>query len=127
MVVARQHEGELRLIDRVRERVQLAAGLDGEQNLTEEAQERALACLTRMGERLRDLQPQRVRAVGTNTLRKARNSRSFLQRAEEALGQPIEIIGGHEEARLIYLGVAHGAADDDGRRLVIDIGGGSTE
>ncbi|MGE0707342.1 MAG: exopolyphosphatase [Planctomycetota bacterium] len=127
MVVARRVEAELQVIDRVRELVQLAAGLDAHQHLTADAQDRALECLTRMGQRLRDLAPDRVRAVGTNTLRKARNARAFLERAEAALGHPIEVIAGREEARLIYLGVAHSLADDEGRRLVVDIGGGSTE
>jgi exopolyphosphatase/guanosine-5'-triphosphate,3'-diphosphate pyrophosphatase len=127
MVVARRVERELRIVDRVRERVQLAAGLDDGQQLTQDAQERALACLTRMGQRLRDLAPDKVRAVGTNTLRKARNAREFLSAAQDALGHPIEVVSGREEARLIYLGVAHSVADDKGRRLVVDIGGGSTE
>ena len=127
MVVARRVDNEIRMVDRMRERVQLAAGLDGNQMLTEEAQERALLCLARMGQRLRDLAPARVRAVGTNTLRKARNAPEFLERAHEALGHPIEIIAGREEARLIYLGVAHFLPDDETRSLVVDIGGGSTE
>jgi exopolyphosphatase / guanosine-5'-triphosphate,3'-diphosphate pyrophosphatase len=107
--------------------VRLASGLDARNRLSAEAQERALACLGRFGQRLYDLPPGSVRALGTNTLRKARGARRFLQQAEEALGHPVEIIGGREEARLIYLGVAHTLADDRGRRLVIDIGGGSTE
>ncbi|MBL4844519.1 MAG: exopolyphosphatase [Planctomycetes bacterium] len=127
MVVARRVDNELRLVDRMRERVQLAAGLDANQELTAEAQERALLCLGRMGQRLRDLAPDKVRAVGTNTLRKAKNAPEFLKRAREALGHPIEIIAGLEEARLIYLGVSHFLADEETRRLVIDIGGGSTE
>lgn len=127
MVVARRVDNEIRLVDRMRERVQLAAGLDADQMLTDEAQERALLCLARMGQRLRDLAPARVRAVGTNTLRKARNAPEFLERAREALGHPIEIIAGREEARLIYLGVAHFLPDHESRSLVVDIGGGSTE
>lgn len=127
MVVARRVDNELRMVDRMRERVQLAAGLDADQNLTDEAQERALLCLARMGQRLRDLAPARVRAVGTNTLRKAKNAPAFLERAQEALGHPIEIVAGREEARLIYLGVAHFLPDLGRRRLVVDIGGGSTE
>lgn len=127
MVVAHRVDNEIRLVDRMRERVQLAAGLNEDQELTEEAQERALLCLARMGQRLRDLAPARVRAVGTNTLRKARNAPEFLKRASEALGHPIEVVAGREEARLIYLGVSHFLPDDEGRSLVVDIGGGSTE
>ena len=127
MVVARRVDNELRMVDRMRERVQLAAGLDADQSLTPEAQESALLCLARMGQRLRDLEPERVRAVGTNTLRKAKNAPAFLARAQEALGHPIEVVAGREEARLIYLGVAHFLPDQGRRRLVVDIGGGSTE
>lgn len=127
MVIARVVNDELHIVDRHRERVQLAAGLGPGKQLNEEAQERALGCLARFGERLRDVHKRRVRAVGTNTLRKAKNAREFLERAREALGHRIEIIAGAEEARLIYLGVAHGFFDASNRRLVIDIGGGSTE
>lgn len=114
-------------VDRLRERVALAAGLDERNHLTEKAQERALACLERFGQRLREVDGGRVRAVGTSALRQARNAKAFVARAQTALGHPIEIIAGSEEARLIYLGVAHTLADDRGRRLVVDIGGGSTE
>ncbi len=128
MVVGRFVDGQLRLIDRLRERVALAAGLDHESNLTEEAQERALACLQRFGQRLSDMDDGSVRAVGTNTLRQGRNAREFIARAEEILGHRIEVISGREEARLVYQGVAHSLQQDGGgRRLVIDIGGGSTE
>ncbi len=126
MVIARV-DRELRLVDRVRERVQLAAGLGPDKRLTDDAQERALACLERMGQRVRSIPPHRVRAVGTNTLRKAKNSRAFLERARAALGHPIEVVSGLEEARLIYLGVSHTLPSDTGRNLVVDIGGGSTE
>ncbi|MEX1366955.1 MAG: exopolyphosphatase [Nannocystaceae bacterium] len=127
MIIARLVGGHLHVIDRMRERVKLAAGLDDDKQLTDEAQSRALACLERFGQRLRSIPSVRVRAVGTNTLRRARNARDFLARAREALGHPIEIISGREEARLVYLGVAHDLSDDAGRRLVVDIGGGSTE
>lgn len=127
MVVARLVRSELHIVDRLRERVALASGLDDRKRLTNEAQDRALACLERFGERLRGMQQGSVRAVGTSALRMARNQQSFLARAEEALGHPIEIVSGAEEARLIYLGVAHDLSDDTNRRLVIDIGGGSTE
>jgi exopolyphosphatase/guanosine-5'-triphosphate,3'-diphosphate pyrophosphatase len=127
LVVARLDEGRVHVLDRLRERVRLAEGLDPRGNLTPEAAERALACLTRFGQRVRELPAGAVRAAGTNTLRQAKNSRSFLPRARHALGHSIEIIAGREEARLIYLGVAHSVPHDDGRRLVVDIGGGSTE
>lgn len=127
LIVASVHEGELSVIDRLRETVRLAAGLDKNKNLTGPAQERALACLERFGQRLKDMPVGSVRAVGTNTLRMARNSLEFLDRAEQALGHSIEIIAGREEARLIYLGVAHGLDAGTENRLVVDIGGGSTE
>lgn len=127
MIIARLVGGHLHVIDRMRDRVKLAAGLDANKHLTEDAQRRALACLEQFGQRLRTIPDARVRAVGTNTLRKARNSREFLGRARAALGHPIEVISGREEARLVYLGVAHDLSDDAGRRLVVDIGGGSTE
>src|SRR5688500_17958007 len=127
MIVAQAERGQLRLVDRLRERVALASGLDDAKQLTAAACGRALACLERFGQRLRTLPRGSVRAVGTNTLRQARNARAFLARAERALGHPIEIISGREEARLIYLGVARSVEQDGGRRLVVDIGGGSTE
>ena len=127
MVVARVEDGHVHVVDRLKERVGLAAGLDDDVNLTREAQRRALACLARFGQRLRDMPARNVRAVGTNALRRARNVREFLARAQPVLGHRIEVIPGREEARLIYLGVAHARQDDPGRRLVVDIGGGSTE
>jgi exopolyphosphatase/guanosine-5'-triphosphate,3'-diphosphate pyrophosphatase len=127
MVVARFAHGQLTVIDRLREMVRLAAGLDASNRLTEESQDRALATLRRFGERLRTLQAGRVRVVATNTLRKARGTGRFLQRAARALGHPVEIIAGIEEARLIYLGASHYLPMVDGLRLVVDIGGGSTE
>lgn len=126
MIVARNLDGQLQLRDRLREMVRLAGGLDGQGNLDEDARTRALDCLHRFGQRLNGFAPGSVRAVGTNTLRRAR-SPGFLTEAQAALGHPIEIISGREEARLIYLGVAHGMPDSDGIRLVVDIGGGSTE
>ena len=127
MIVARIQNGQIHVLDRLRETVRLGAGLDERGNITPQAAARAYACLGRFGQRVRNLSRGSVRAVGTNTLRKARNSREFLEEAEEALGHPIEIVAGREEARLIYLGVAHSLSDDRGRRLVVDIGGGSTE
>lgn len=127
MVMARLINGQLQIIDQRGEKVQLAAGLNPVTGMAEDAQERALACLERFGQHLRGLDPHLVTILGTNTLRAARNSASFMQQAKKVLGFPIEIISGIEEARLVYLGVAHTLADDDGKRLVIDIGGGSTE
>ena len=127
MIVARMQDGQPVVIDKLREMVRLAAGLTPTRTLSMEAQHRALECLERFGQRLRSMPPGSVRAVGTNTFRIARNARSFLRLAEAALGHPIEIISGIEEARLIYLGVANSLPSTEQRRLVMDIGGGSTE
>ncbi len=127
MIIARLRDGHFQVVDKLREMVQLRAGLDQDGRISVEAQERAVACLQRFGERIRDLPAGSVRIVGTNTLRVAKNSWTFLRLARQALGHPIEIVAGEEEARLIYLGVAHTLAFDDSRRLVMDIGGGSTE
>jgi exopolyphosphatase/guanosine-5'-triphosphate,3'-diphosphate pyrophosphatase len=127
MVVARSQHGEPSIVDRLREMVRLASGLNQEGLLDEASQQRALACLRRFGQRLRDMRAHQVRVVGTNTLRRAGNADAFLAKAEEALGHPVEVISGIEEARLIYLGVSHHTDSTDGRNLVVDIGGGSTE
>ena len=127
MIVARVINEEIQIIDRIREMVRLGAGLDENRELSLEARIRALACLSRFGQRLRELPSDNVRAVGTNALRQAKQADNFLAQAETALGHPIEVIAGHEEARLVYLGVAHDLATDDNQRLVVDIGGGSTE
>ena len=128
MVVARTVLGQLRIIDRLRESVRLADGLDGKGGLSAEARERALDCLSRFGQRIRDLPPHCVRAIATNTVRALREPQAFLAAAERALGHGIEVVSGREEARLIYLGVAHAQPPKPmQRRLVIDIGGGSTE
>lgn len=127
MIVARHDGSHFEIVDRLKETVRLAAGLDDDSNITDDAMQRAITCLERFGERIRELPPECVRAVGTNTLRKAHNSNIFLPAAQKALGHLIETIAGREEARLIYLGVAHSLAGDDSRRLVVDIGGGSTE
>jgi exopolyphosphatase / guanosine-5'-triphosphate,3'-diphosphate pyrophosphatase len=127
MIVAQVSERRLQVIDRLKEMVRLAAGLDERNFLSNEIMDQAIECLRRFGQRLRGIPSDKVRAVGTNTLRKARNRAKFLARAEHALGHPIEIIAGREEARLIYLGVSHNLEDGGERRLVIDIGGGSTE
>lgn len=127
MIIARVHEGHVHVVDRLRNQVQLRAGLGADGHLKEEAYTRGIACLERFGERVREIPQGNVRAVGTKTLRSAKNSEAFLAAASRALGHPIEVISGLEEARLIYLGVSHSEADDSDRRLVIDIGGGSTE
>ena len=127
MVVARYSHGQLIILDRLREMVRLGAGLDEQGRLTRESTDTALACLERFGQRLHDMKAESVRVVGTNTLRRARRKGAFLDRARSALGHPIEIISGIEEARLIYLGVAHTMPSEPGKRLVVDIGGGSTE
>jgi exopolyphosphatase/guanosine-5'-triphosphate,3'-diphosphate pyrophosphatase len=127
MVVARNQHGEPSIVDRLREMVRLASGLDDDGRLDEASQERALACLRRFGQRLRDMQAHQVRVVGTNTLRRAQNAEAFLAKAEEALGHPVDVISGIEEARLIYLGVSHHTDSSSGANLVVDIGGGSTE
>ncbi len=128
MIVAKLDEsGTLSVIDRLRETVRLGGGLKEDNRLSRESMERALGCTERFGQRIRALPRGDVRIVGTNTLRVARNAESFLRAAEENFGHPIEVISGREEARLIYLGVAHGRAARTGKRLVADIGGGSTE
>ncbi|MFA6972024.1 MAG: exopolyphosphatase [Gallionella sp.] len=125
--VARVEGEQLYMLDGLREPVRLAAGLTADNYLDEAAQQRALAALARFGERLRDLPSDAVRVVGTNSLRVAENAAQFIAKAEQVLGFPIEVIAGREEARLIYMGVAHGLPQSDDQLLVIDIGGGSTE
>ncbi len=127
MLVARVEHDSFRVVDRMRGMIRLAAGLDTDNLLGDKAIARALACLEQFGERVRSLPRGSVRAVGTNTLRKARNAADFIARGELALGHSIDIISGYEEARLIYLGVSHGLEDEADIRLVVDIGGGSTE
>lgn len=127
MVVAEEQNGELVVLDRIREMVRLGEGLDDEGNLDPEVEQRALDCLSRFGQRIRSLSQRCVSTVGTNTLRRTSNADEFIFRAEEALGFPIEIISGVEEARLIYQGVAHTLEQDERRNLIVDIGGGSTE
>ncbi len=127
MIVARLEHGELRVIDRIRDMVRLAGGLSDGGQLAPAVREEALACLARFGQRIQDIPEHQVRAVGTQTFRRLRNPAAFLVIAETALGCPIDIISGREEARLVYLGVSQGIAPSSGARLVIDIGGGSTE
>jgi len=127
LLIARVVEGEPSVIDRLREPVRLAWGLDAKGRLDPKTQVAALEVLERFGQRIRHIPAERVRAVGTNSLRRAKRALKFVEEGQRALGHPIEVISGHEEARLIYLGVAHSLADDLEPRLVLDIGGGSTE
>jgi exopolyphosphatase/guanosine-5'-triphosphate,3'-diphosphate pyrophosphatase len=127
LLVARYEHGGLRVIDRMREAVHLGMGLGPDGSLDAEYRGRAISCLARFGQRLRALPPGNVRAVATNTVRRLARPQAFLVPAETALGHAIEVVSGREEARLIHLGIAHARAGSPERRLVIDIGGGSTE
>ena len=125
--VGRVVDDQIYPLDSLKEPVRLASGLSPDKYLNEAAQERAIAALRLFGERLRGFAPDAVRVVATNTLRVAKNAPELLPRLEEALGFPIEIIAGREEARLIYIGAAHSLPPAEHKRLVFDIGGGSTE
>lgn len=127
MLVVRAEQGQRRVLDRLKEPVRLAGGLTAGGRIDEATQRRALDCLARFGQRLAQFEAARVRVVGTNTLRQARRADDFIARAEAVLGHAIEVIRGVEEARLIYTGVAEDCNGDDEQRLVVDIGGGSTE
>ena len=125
--VARVVGDQIYPLDVLKESVRLAAGLNADKMLDLDSQARGLAALRQFGERLRGFEVGAVRAVATNTLRVARNAPQFLALAEDVLGFPIDVIAGREEARLIYVGVAHSLPNSSQRRLVVDIGGGSTE
>ena len=125
--IGQLESGQLRRVEYIKETVRQGNGLDSERNLTHEAMQRGWDCLARFRERIADFSPQQVRAVATQTLREARNRDVFLAKAQQVLGFPIEVIAGREEARLIYLGVSHLLPQSDERRLVVDIGGRSTE
>jgi len=127
MIVCNLKDGKLQTIDKIKEMVRLASGLDSENNLDLATQEKALTCLERFGQRIRNFPAGSVRIVGTNTLRMATNSQQFILKAEQALGHQIDIIAGIEEARLIYQGVANTLSSNAKLRFVMDIGGGSTE
>jgi exopolyphosphatase / guanosine-5'-triphosphate,3'-diphosphate pyrophosphatase len=127
LIVACLRGNDLHVVDRIKATVRLRSGLSDEGDLSPDARSRALSCLARFGERLKDMDSAQVRAVGTDALRRAADSRDFLEAAENALGHPIEVISGFEEARLIYAGATPDAGRDGSRRLVLDIGGGSTE
>jgi exopolyphosphatase/guanosine-5'-triphosphate,3'-diphosphate pyrophosphatase len=125
--IGRVEGNQIYRLDTWRETLRFGAGLDPQGRIKASAMKMALECLARFRERLAGLHPSAVRAVATNTFRVAKNARAFLPRAERTLGFPIDVIGGHEEARLIYLGAAHELPRSVEPRLVIDIGGGSTE
>lgn len=127
LAVGRFEQGEIRLQESLSEKVQLRAGLGEDGCLSAEAIQRGLECLGRFAQRLESIADSDIRVVGTNTLRESRNARQFISLAEHLLGRDIEIIAGREEARLIYLGVAHSLPMNSEQRLVVDIGGGSTE
>lgn len=127
MILAKTDQGEIRVLERLGDKVQLAAGLDEQRQLSEEAMQRGLECLGRFAQLINGLPQGAVRIVGTNALREAVNRNAFIRRAEALLGHPVEVISGREEARLIYLGVSHSMPASQGNRLVVDIGGGSTE
>jgi len=127
LLVARRDHGELRVLDRIKDMVRLGGGLDSEGRLDPAVEQRAFGSLARFGQRLRGIPQDNLRAVGTQTFRRMKNANAFLMIAETGLGCSIDIISGREEARLIYLGVIQGVAGHEGRRLVVDIGGGSTE
>ncbi|HSV80986.1 MAG TPA: exopolyphosphatase [Ramlibacter sp.] len=125
--IGRLDHGQVHRLEYLKETVRQGNGLDEARNLTAAAMERGWACLARFAERLAGFQPHQVRAVATQTLREARNRDVFLARAQQILGFPIDVVSGREEARLIYQGVAHLLPQSDERRLVVDIGGRSTE
>lgn len=126
MVIARVVDGAMQVLGRLKQRVHLADGLGADNVLSEEAMQRGLSCLALFAERLQGFSASNVTIVGTHTLRQAINAEDFLRRAAEVIPYPIEVISGHEEARLIFMGVEH-TQPERGRKLVIDIGGGSTE
>lgn len=125
--VGKLQHGQIQRIEYLKETVRQGAGLDKNSMLSKEAMRRGWDCLERFAERLRGMELSHVRAVATQTLREARNSEDFTARARQILGVPIEVIAGREEARLIYSGVAHQLPPSDERRVVVDIGGRSTE
>ena len=125
--IGRVVDGQIYPLDSVREVVRIGAGLTADKRIDRASQAHALEALGKFAERLRGFPRQAVRAVGTNTLRVAKNAPQFLREARAALGFPIEVISGREEARLIYLGVAHSLPASAQKRLVVDVGGGSTE
>ncbi|WP_409308300.1 exopolyphosphatase [Pectobacterium sp. B1J-3] len=126
MLVVRESAGSIQTLAKIKRKVRLAAGLNKENQLSQEAMQRGWQCLQLFAERLQDIPKEQVRVVATATLRLATNADAFLQRAQDILGLPVQVISGEEEARLIYQGVAHTTGGPE-QRLVVDIGGGSTE
>ena len=126
MLVVREVSGTIQTVARIKRKVRLAAGLNADSELSAEAMQRGWQCLKLFSEQLQDIPPEQIRVVATATLRIARNAPDFLATAEAILGCPVNVISGEEEARLIYQGVAHTTGGSD-QRLVVDIGGGSTE
>lgn len=127
MTVARVQNGQLRVVDVLKEMVRLEAGITADRGIEPQTAARSLSCLERFSQRLSTLHPDNVRVIGTNALRRARNAGTFIEDAEKTLGYPIEIISGREEARLVFAGVSYCEAGLDRQTLVVDIGGGSTE
>ena len=125
--IGRLEHGQIQRVAYLKETVRQGNGLDADRNLSQEAMQRGWDCLARFAERLSEFKKSQVRAVATQTLREAKNREAFIKRGCEVLGFPIEVIAGTEEARLIYQGVAHLLPSDNEHRLVIDIGGRSTE
>lgn len=126
MLVVREVAGSIQTLTRIKRKVRLAAGLSSDNYLSPEAMERGWQCLRLFAERLQDIPHSQITVVATATLRLAVNAVDFIAKAQEILGCPVQVISGEEEARLIYQGVAHTTGGDD-RRLVVDIGGASTE
>ena len=127
MIVAEIINNQLHVIDRHKDMVRLANGLDDNGMLSKLKMDEAISSLEKIGQRIAHIPKAYLRVVGTNTLRKAKNADEFIERASIALGKPIDIISGREEARILYLGVSHSLPSKQGKRLVMDIGGGSTE
>ena len=127
MIVAHHGDDRLHILDRLRERVALASGLRSNGQLDQDAASRAIDCLRRFAERLRGIPASHIRVVGTNTFRKVNDGGQFMHEAESAIEHSIEILGGAEEARLVYLGVRYDVGELDEPMLAVDIGGGSTE
>ena len=118
LIIAKTEHGEMRPVEVLAEKVQLGAGLENGR-LSEEAIERGLACLTRFAQLLDSVEPERVRAVGTNALRVAKNRSAFTKPAKKILGTKVDVIYGREEARLVYLGVAHSLADEEQQAIAL--------
>ena len=127
MLIVRVSDTKIEIVDREKDMVQIALGIEPDSRLNQAAMDRAISSLHRFSERLRDIPQAQIRAVGTKTLRSIKNAKSFIKQAEAALGTSIQIVSGYEEARLVYAGLSNTVIDEKDNRLVIDIGGGSTE